>query len=154
MFTVKLGHILNAVGYFNGNKTAPNDTPFGRLAALQLPMGQAVKVVQLAKAIDAHVQDFQKAHDDLIAKYKGDAEAFPNDKLQEFNVELNEAAQNDVELPGERLRVEPLSQAPITTADLYTLGFLFEGLSDEVEKPKPNLSVVKSKRSNGRTATA
>lgn len=139
MIKTTLGHLLNAIGYFPN----PQGAAFGRLTQLQLPAGQALKVVKLGFAIDKEVDAFRKVHQALPTEDipPGDPQHNPNAEGEQKRLtpeavaELNALLSEPVTLQAEKLKIEAMAHAPITSADLFALAFIFDGLEDETSKP-------------------
>lgn len=153
----KLGNILNATLYFESLQNPNVDTPLKRLVAMTLSAGQSFRIVQIARSIEGHLKDFEDTRKKLIEKYgeeKDGQKAVPAENIGAFNDELIEVANAVVEIPGDKIRIETMSHAPMTAHDIYALSFLFAGLDeDTATTAKPSLSVVRPKR-NGKAAVA
>lgn len=149
MFTVKIGALAGAVGYFQvGLNGQPNaDHPFSRLVALKLPGHLSVKIAILTKAVEEKMSAFQAAHRELIEKHgtkqeDGNFQVDP-EKIKEFTEELNDALNAEIELPGDKLKAEQIAFAQISPQDMLALQWLF---SDFDTEEKPAASEPKKKK--------
>lgn len=143
----KLGHLLNATLYFEAMQNPQIDTPMKRLVNLQLPGSQAFRLVQITRSIEGHLKDFEEARQKLIGKHAVEVDgqkSVPATNQDAFTADLSELASTDIEIPGDKIRIETMSHAPMTASDLYALSFLFAGLSEEEAPKTPAPAVVKN----------
>ena len=152
----KLGHILNATLYFEAMQNPMIDTPLKRLVNMQLPASQCHRLTQITHSIEKHLKEFEDTRQALIKKHGKETDGnwiVPEENNAAFGADLTEVANSEVEIPGEQIRVEVMAHAPMTTADMIALSFLFAGFENEEAPKRPALSVVK-KKGNGKEKVA
>lgn len=101
-----------------------------RLLAQPLPVQISYRLGKIAKTVDAELKEYNTARIKLLEKYgklNGDQYEFGSDNSKKaFQSELAELLQSEVEIPGDRFKLDGLGKCEISAVDLAILMWLFE----------------------------
>lgn len=112
--------------------------PLQRLLASDLPAAVSYKVARAARPVLAELRSYEEQRVKLVQQFgesDGQQTIVKPDKRPDFNTEMNELLQVDVDLKIRKMNPDLLDndkiEAKIKPADLVTVWFLFEEVEGE-----------------------
>ncbi|MFD2628720.1 hypothetical protein [Oceanobacillus kapialis] len=98
----------------------------------ELPVGVAFKIQRINRVVGEELKTAQGLRTKLVQKYKEkDLEdgrvKLKEDKLEEFNKEMDELSAQEVKLDIEKIKVEDLSSISVTPKSLGLIDTILEG---------------------------
>ena len=131
MITVKISDLLNSTEVLQ------------KLAGTELKAKLAWQVGRLLKAADKEIQDFNETRMNLIRKYgekDESGELVTDDKgnckivepgIEDFQNELNELINSEIEINANRLKIESLEDIDFTPSEMANLEMFIDFGEDE-----------------------
>jgi len=109
MVTVKVLDIMGSVDTLN------------RLMTKELSAPTAYKIARLARKLNEEIESFGEIRKSTFLKYAGDGEEVPDDKVEEFESEINELLDVDVELDIQMIKLKDFGNATVRPSDMFVL---------------------------------
>jgi hypothetical protein len=112
-----------------------------KLAAIKLKGKLRLRITRLLTAVHAEMTIWDKARDEIIAAYEYKNEkgqqSVPEDQLEDYTDQVNEAMKEEVELNVGPLKMSLLKNIEIEPIILVGIGPLLEDDEEPDEEPKP-----------------
>lgn len=109
MVTVKVLDIMSSIDTLN------------RLMTKELSAPTAYKIARLARKLNEEIESFNKAKDSTFSKYAEGEEEVPSDKQEEFEAEINELLNMEVELDIQMIKLKDFGSATVRPSDMFVL---------------------------------
>jgi hypothetical protein len=114
MIKLTVFDVMNSIGALN------------RIMTKELNATTAYKFARIARRLSDEIESFNKARESTFSRYAGGEEKVPDNKAKEFEAEIQELLDVEIELDINKIKPSDFGEAKIRPSDIYALDKFIE----------------------------